>query len=107
MRTNIKAVGKQVKKAAQEGQRGELARRARLAGVPVAVLLDDELDESARVAWRARELRDIATRLRDEAMLVDVAAAAEEERSRKLARKSSRQRKPSAPPQQTAAVAAS
>jgi hypothetical protein len=36
-----------------------------------------------------------ARRLRDEAMLVDVAAA-EEERSRKLARKAGRQRKPSA-----------
>jgi len=97
VRTNIKAVGKQVKKA---------ARKERVARVPAAVLLDDQMDESARVAWRARELRDIATRLRDEAMLVDVAASAEEERGRKLARKVSRQRKPAAPPEQTAAVAA-
>lgn len=84
MATKIKAVGKQVKKAAQE-ERRQAAKKARVAHLPVEAREDEERDEVAIVNTRAMELRGIARRLRTEAMLVDVAASVEEARGRELA----------------------
>ena len=73
------AVGEREEKAAEVGWRPK-EEVARPLDMDEAVEVLEELIEAAKERRRAQELRDLAERLRTEAMLVDVAARGGEQR---------------------------
>ena len=85
MKLTINVEWEQVKGAA--GEREEKAEVEKPLDMDEAVGVLEELIEAAKERRRAQELRDMANRLRTEAMLVDVAAGVGEQRVVALTRR--------------------
>ena len=86
MMLTIKWVWQQVKGAVEEKAAKGVEAECRLGAEETLEVLE-ELLEAAKEQRRAEELRGVAARLREEAMLVDAAAGVGEQRARELARR--------------------